>query len=135
MQPQWLPVWTGKRSALVVNPGWQAEAKQELWIYLWVFTSPAYLLLLSSFPLSLLSLLHSLCLSPSLLVPPSPVSCFTSEWGADVSRDMCISDRLSYLLSSSVPWRVQFQKQTATFPVQLSVCGTRVEIKEYIYLS
>lgn len=115
-----LPVWTSKFSVHIANPGWQAEAKRQLCMYLWVCV----------FPLGLLSLLHSLCLSPCLLVPPSPVSCFTSEWGADVSWDMCVS----YLPSSSVWFGCNYRDKPPFFLYRLCVgAGIKMRNKGIAY--
>lgn len=90
VQPQWLPVWTSTRSVHIANPGWQAEAKHRLCMYLW----------LCVFPLGLLSLLHSSCLPPSLLVPPSP-SLASHQNGEQMCRGTCASLIYQAALSGS----------------------------------
>lgn len=89
MQPHRLPQ-RGRASAACAEstPGWLAEAKSTIVGLLLTASSQVFL--------SLLSLLRSLRLSILFIGPlPLLVSCFISEWGADVSRDVRVPDRPS----------------------------------------
>lgn len=127
-----------------LNPGWAERGKTGLCCrHLDAFTSicgffssplsVTFIFFFLSFSLTLLTLSFFLHFPLSLPVPPSSVSCSTSEWRADVAWDVCVSnvEPLSYLPNRSLLFsddrfelqgRGLFQDCIPNSPLSCTVC-------------